>query len=177
MTLPGRWALLPAALAAWLIYLALDFLSHAVLLAAWWRETADYWLPPLELFKRIPLGYASFAAYCAGLTWLLVRLYGHRVAVGTGLRFGLVAGAAFGLTTTLGAASILDVPNSYVILAPTTLTLESAVAGAVAAWVVRGEGRWLRLGLVAAIAVLLVALGVVTQNLFLATADARMIPR
>ncbi|HUF48748.1 MAG TPA: hypothetical protein VMM93_13105, partial [Vicinamibacterales bacterium] len=64
----------PAALSAWLIFLAIDFLAHAVILADWWRATEAYWLPPMELFKWIPFGYGAFAILVGTMTWLLVRL-------------------------------------------------------------------------------------------------------
>jgi hypothetical protein len=171
-----RGPAIPAALAAWLIYLALDFLSHAVLLASWWRATETYWLPPMEMFRRIPLGYTSFAIYCAGLTWLLLRLYGEQVTVTMGLRVGVIAGLAFGLTTTVGGYSILRLPVSYLLVAPITITIESAAAGGVAAWVLRGTKRWRRAGQVAGLAVLLFIVGVVAQNLFVATPEDHMIP-
>lgn len=65
--------IIAATVAAWFIYLSIDFLIHAVILATWWKKTADYWLSPEDLFRLIPIGYASFAIYCGALTWLFVR--------------------------------------------------------------------------------------------------------
>jgi len=169
MSPTSRRVVIPAVLAAWLIYLTLDFLAHAVLLASWWRATEIYWLPPMEMFRRIPLAYASFALYCAGLTWLIARTHREHVTVTTGLRLGLSGGLAFGLTATLGAYSILNLPPSYMLVAPVTIAIESAAAGGTAAWVIRGPGRWRRVGKVAVVAVLLFIVGVVAQNLFAAT--------
>ena len=56
-----------AVVSAWLVFLLLDFLAHAVILAAWWRATEAYWLPPMELFKRIPFGDAAFALFVVGV--------------------------------------------------------------------------------------------------------------
>ena len=173
----SRRAFIPGALAAWLIYLGLDFLTHAVFLASWWRATEVYWLPPVEMFRRIPLGYASFALYCAGLTWLLVRLYGEHVTVSMGLRVGLIVGAAFGLTTAIGAYSILRLPASYLLVTPITIAVESSAAGGVGAWALRGARRWRRVGWVAGVTVLLFSIGVVAQNLFLPIPPDHMIPR
>jgi len=69
-------ALLPAATGAWCAYLVVDFLIHAVALAHYWRATEQYWLPPPDLLRMIPVAYLSFAIYCAGSTWLLLRLHG-----------------------------------------------------------------------------------------------------
>lgn len=177
MSSTSRRAVIPAALAAWLIYIALDFLTHAVLLASWWRATEIYWLPPMEMFRRIPLGYASFALYCAGLAWLIVRLHGDQVTLTTGLRVGLIAGLAFGLTGTVGAYSVLRLPPSYLLVAPITTAIESAAAGGTAAWVTRGAGRWRRAAKVAAVAMLLFIVGVVAQNLFVAMPADHIRPR
>jgi hypothetical protein len=169
MSRETRPALLPAAVAAWFGYLALDFLTHAVLLASWWRATEAYWLPPAELLRLVPLGYASFAIYCAALTWLLVRLYGARPGVGTGLRFGALAGVVFGLTTVLGGYSASRLPSSYFLVALPSITIESAAAGGLAAWVLATDRRWRRVALVFGLALLLFAVGVVAQNLFFPT--------
>jgi hypothetical protein len=59
-----------AVLAAWFAFVAVDFVSHGVVLAGYWRSTAEYWRPATELFHLIPLGYASAAIYCGGLYWL-----------------------------------------------------------------------------------------------------------
>lgn len=64
---PARRAFLAAATGAWCTYLVLDFMAHAVFLASYWRATETYWLPPLQLFRRIPLAYAVFAVQCAVL--------------------------------------------------------------------------------------------------------------
>ncbi len=96
----GKWkAIAAAATGAWWSYVVLDFLTHAVVLAGWWRTTEVFWLPPANLAKRIPVAYAVFAIYCASLTLLLHALRGQRPPVSTGLRFGALVGLVFGLTS------------------------------------------------------------------------------
>jgi hypothetical protein len=163
-------------MAAWLIYLALDFLTHAVFLASWWRATETYWLPPIEMFRRIPLGYASFALYCAGLTWLLVRFYGDQLPVSRGVQVGFIGGLIFGLTTTVGGYSILRLPASLLLVAPATTAIESAAAGGAAAWVLRGARRWRRVGLIFGVTVLCFVVGVVIQSVFFASPQYHVVP-
>ena len=94
-----------AVVSAWLVFLLLDFLAHAVILAAWWRATEAYWLPPMELFKRIPLGDAAFALFVGTTTWLLVRLRGPKPSMSEALRFGALAGLLAGAGSVMARCS------------------------------------------------------------------------
>jgi hypothetical protein len=161
--------MLPAALAAWLGYLVLDFLMHGVFLSAWWRAAEPYLLPTRDLVRLIPLGYASFAIYCSALTWLVARLYGEHVAVVAGLRFGGIAGLVFGLASTLGTYSALRMPPAALLVWPASVVVESAIAGALAAWVLVAARPWRRVGLVLCAVIVLFIVGVVIQNLFFPT--------
>jgi len=169
-----RRAFLPALMAGWCVYLLLDFLTHAVFLASWWERTESYWLPPLELFRRIPFGYASFAIYCAALTWLLVRLNGERLDIRRGLRFGAAAGLVSGVAGVLGAFSAFSMPVSALVVWPVSVVVASSAAGAVAAWVLAAERPWRRFGLILAVAVVLFIAGVVIQNVFFPPPEDRL---
>ena len=174
---PGtlRPRLVPAAIAAWAGYLVLDFLMHGVFLAAWWRAAEPYLLPTRDMVRLIPLGYASFAIYCGALTWLVERLYRGHVGVIAGLRFGAIAGLVFGLASTLGTYSALRMPPAALLVWPASVVVESAIAGALAAWVLVAARPWRRVGLVLCAVIVLFLVGVVIQNLFFPTpADHRI---
>jgi hypothetical protein len=158
-------AFLPAVLAAWLAYLAVDFLTHAVLLAAWWTANAASFLPPAELFRRIPFAYLSFLIYSGLLVWLLQRLLGARPAVGASLRLAAWAGLAFGIVTTLGNYSVFSVPPSTLIVWPVSMLAGSLAAGAAASSVLNAPGPWRRLLLVFLAALGVLILGVLLQNI------------
>jgi hypothetical protein len=158
---PSEPTLLPAIVAAWCAYLVLDFLTHAVFLAVWWRATERYWLPPQELFWSIPFGYASFAIYCAALTWLLLRLYGRQPTLIAGLRFGAIAGLIYGTGSVLATYSVFRMPTSALLVWPASVTVGSTLAGVVAAWVLVADRPWRRVGLVVGAAIILFILGVV----------------
>ena len=170
----GRTALFAGGVAAWWSYLVVDFLTHAVFLASWWRATEAYWLAPAELLKRIPFGYASFAVYCAVLTWLLVTLPGKRATLGAAMRFGAAAGFVFGVANALGGYSIMRMPYSFLLVGPIATTVESAAAAAAAVWVMAGARPWRRVWLLAGAGLVLFVIGVVIQNVFFPTpADHR----
>jgi len=165
----ARAKLLPASVAGWAAYLVLDFLVHAVFLAQWWRATESYWLPPFELFRRIPFGYASFAIYCTVLAWLLRRLYGDRLNLSRGLRFGAIAGLVSGLGSVLATYSAFRMPPSALVVWPASILLESTVAGGVMSWVLVAGRPWRRVGVVIGAAAVLFIAGVVVQNIFFPT--------
>lgn len=160
-------SLIPSSAAAWLIYLAADFLLHAVVLSGWWRATGDYWRPPNQLFQFIPLAYASFAIYCAALNWLLVQLYGPRPSVGQGLRFGAITGFIFGTMGILANYSVFSMPLLALWVWPLSVIVESAGAGSAAAWVLNAQQPWRRCAAVFGIALGLFVVGVIIQNMFL----------
>jgi len=169
--IPGtlRAKLLPAVLAAWLAYLVLDFLTHGVFLAAWWRAAEPYLLPPCDMLRLIPVGYAAFAIYCGALVWLLARLYGERLSASSGLRFGVVAGLVSGVASALGTYSVFRMPPTALLIWPASMVVESAVAGLVATWVIVARRPWRRAVLILCAAIVLFVVGVVTQNLLFPT--------
>ena len=159
-----RKALAAAAIGAWWSYVVLDFLTHAVLLAGWWRATEVFWLPPAELARRIPVAYGVFAIYCASLTVLLAALRSQQPLVSTGLWFGALVGLVFSLTGALGMYCLVRVPLSFMLVGPLGTTVASGGAGAAAAWVLSGGRRWRRVGVLFAAGLALLVVGVVAQN-------------
>lgn len=170
---PSSIRISAGALAAWLIYLAVDFWGHAVLLSNYWKETSAYWRPEGELFRLVPVGYLSFAIYCVALAWLLVRLYGDRVGLAAGLRFGAIAGFVSGAAIWLGVYSAMRMPLSAVALFTLWGTVESALAGTAAGSVLASERPWRRAGWLAGLAVALIIAGVLAQNIFFPQAAAQ----
>lgn len=165
MTATQRRQFAPAVVAAWLGYTALDFFVHGALLAPWWRATAEFWLPARELFERLPYAYASFAIYCTVLVWLLVHVHGREVRGRDGVRLGAVAGLVYGTATVLAIYSVVRMPASAFAVWPGSAVVESALAGAVAAWVLGAARPWRKVGLVGVGFVVVVVMAVLLQNL------------
>lgn len=157
--------IIAAAVSAWFMFLAVDFMLHAVIFAKWWRTTESYWLTPIELFRMIPYGYASFAIYCLVLTWLFVRVYGAKLTFGAACRFGGFIGLALGFSIILGNYAVFRVPVSALLVWPASYGIESTVACVAARWVLIAERPWRRAGLAFGVAVLLLIVSVVFQNL------------
>jgi hypothetical protein len=161
--------IIAAAVGAWLIFLSIDFLLHAVILATWWKKTADFWLSPEDLFRMIPIGYLSFAIYCGALTWLFVRIFVGRRTIGTAFGFGAIAGLVYGVSTVLANYAVFVMPRALLLVWSGSILIESTFACATASWVLDTERSWRRVGLVFGAAVLIFILSVVLQNLLYPT--------
>ena len=157
--------MIAAALAAWVMFLAVDFLLHAVIFSSWWKATEHYWLSPSELFRLIPYAYASFAIYCVALTWLFVRIFRDKRTLGIASRFGAFAGLIFGVSISLANYSVFLVPSSTLLVWTVSYSIESTVACTTSQWVLDTERPWRRVGLVFGVAILILIVSVVFQNL------------
>lgn len=158
-----------AGIAAYWSFLVVDFLLHAVVLAPWWRSTGDYWLPPADLFRRIPFGYASFLIYVGALMWLLVRLHGRRPGIVPAARFGAIAGGIAGFSWGLATYSVFSMPASALLVWSVSTILESVLAATAGAWVLAADRPGTRAGWVVVGGLLLVVAGVVVQNVLFPT--------
>ena len=159
-----KQAIVAAATGAWWSYLVLDFLTHAVVLAGWWRATEASWLAPSDLARRIPIAYGVFAIYCASLTILLTIVHGQQPRLLVGLHFGALVGLLFGITSAVGMYCLVQVPTSFLLVGPASTATASAGSGAAAAWILGGARRWSRVAVLFVAGVALFIGGVVAQN-------------
>ena len=120
---------LAAIAAAWLLSVGFDLLLHGGLLAHLYATPSPFLLEPLDAFKRIPLGYATFLALTAALSWLLRRLQIRGAMAGA--RYGAAAGAVVWGALVLGLYSISTAPVSLLTGWWIGQTLELGLAGAV----------------------------------------------
>jgi hypothetical protein len=116
-------------LLSWLAMLGVDFFLHGGLLAKLYAQPSPFLLPPLDAFKRIPLGYLAALLLAGLLLWLMVRLglSGWR----QGLSFGLRLGALMGASGMLGLLSISTADLSLVMAWLLSQILQMGLAGAV----------------------------------------------
>jgi hypothetical protein len=116
-------------LLSWVSQIIFDFFQHAGLFARLWIESRAAFLPPEELFKRIPLGYLSFLIASSMLVWLMVRLgiSGWK----QGALFGLKLGAFLSCTYVVGMASGFPIKPALLIAILFGSTAQCAIATAV----------------------------------------------
>lgn len=89
---------------AFIATIGFDLFFHAGILNPLYSNSNSFLLAPEESFRRIPLGYLSFAILTALVLWLMLRLeiQGWR----RGLVFGLILGALVWGSLALGLFSI-----------------------------------------------------------------------
>jgi len=74
-----------------------DLFLHAGVLAPLYASPSPFLLAPEEAFRRIPLGYLSFAILTVLIVWIMYRLHlkGWRRGLGFGLAFGVLVWGSF----------------------------------------------------------------------------------
>jgi hypothetical protein len=88
-----------------------DILLNGVLLRGAYAESAQYWRPPEELHRLIPLGWLSMMATMAFFGTLLVR--GGWIGLRLGCEFGLWLGLA-SVAGVAGMVSLVPWPFSLI---------------------------------------------------------------
>jgi hypothetical protein len=148
---------------SWLTMLGIDFLIHGGLLANLYSQTSPFLLPPMEAFRKIPIGYLSFLFLAVLLVWLMLR-----IGI-VGWKGGLVFGFQLGLLTwgalLLGLISISTAPTNLMIGWWLGQSVELGIAGAIAGYALSAERlRLLVLGVIGLV-IASVLITVVLQNI------------
>lgn len=73
-SIPNK-TIIKIALLAWLIFVGIDFLFHASLFRALWKEDAGALKAPAQLALLIPAGYLSFLLLCSLLSYVFFKLF------------------------------------------------------------------------------------------------------
>jgi len=150
-------------LIAWMAMLGFDFFLHAGVLARIYTRESPFLLPPMEAFRRIPIGYLSFMITAVFLVWLASSLDIDNAKDGMILGFGLglVMWAALGL----GLYSVTTAEPSTLIAWSVGQSLEMAFAGALIGLAFR-KGELRQAFFIALISIVfLVAVTIILQSL------------
>lgn len=154
--------IVPVGLLALLAVAGFDLLLHAGVLYPLYGEPTPFLLSPDVAFRRIPLGYASFALLVGLLVWLAVRL--GIAGARPGAMLGLTLGGTIWGSLALGLASIATARPLLLVSWFVGQTIELGLAGAIVGAALGGlPVRRLALRAVA-VFVVCVVLGIVLQN-------------
>ncbi len=97
-------------LTAWLLFIGIDFFFHASLFKDLWQQEILAIKPLAELFLLIPLGYLSFLLLTLLIGYLLTRIYKEKPPSREAVKFALIFGALYSLSSFLGSFSYLNIP-------------------------------------------------------------------
>ena len=160
--------LLGIGLLGWFAMLGIDFFLHGGLLAKLYIQTSPFLLPPLDAFRRIPLGYLSALLLIMLLLWLMLRIgvSGWR----QGVTFGLQLGALMGGTAVLSLFSISTASLTLLLGWFVGQPLQMGLAGMVIGSGLAGQRLRTLFVRVAALVLLLVAATIAMQSTGLAHA-------
>ena len=123
-----------AVLAVFVVWSALDFLIHGLILKSSYEATARLWRPMTEMkmgVMHLAVLIASFAFVC-----IYARLLAKR-GVGTGLEYGLWFGLAAGVSMGYGTYSVMPIPYHMALTWFLGSLAQGAVGGVITGWIIR----------------------------------------
>lgn len=149
-----------AAVAAWLLVLAVDLFVNAGLLVNTFTGDDPVLLPNTEAAKRIPIAYGAWAIQVAALQWLLTRLGVHHIP--RAASYGAVAAFVAGTLPLVALWTIVRLDLALTVTWGIAVIVEGAVAGATLAYMSRTGTRGLAILMLPFVAVVIAAF--VLQN-------------
>jgi hypothetical protein len=163
MTAKGRFAV--ATLMAWLLFLTIDFLAHAVLLSSFWAQNLTALRSKDDLFRLIPFGYSSFLILTLLFGWLYSRLFKTDGNAQKGLAFGAICGGSLALAIFLSWYSFLNLPPLFLFLASLVYFVEIMGVGFVFGYLLHPVSVKKRIWIILSFIVLGLFLGIALQNI------------
>lgn len=103
---PRLWL---AALAVFLVRMALNYLVHQVWLRDLYHATANVWRPEAEMQAKLPVLGVAGIVFSLVFVYVFARGYQNR-GLAEGLRYGLVIGCLFSLTVAYENYVVLPIP-------------------------------------------------------------------
>lgn len=152
-----------AGLLAFLAVLGFDLFLHGGLLTRLYAVETPFLLPAAEAFRRIPLGYLSFAILVVLLEWLMIRL--RVVGAAAGFLFGVKLGGLIWGALALGLVSISSARPALLLWWAVGQAVELGIAGAVVGSGLYADRMRRLVVTVVILFFVFVAAGIVLQNL------------
>lgn len=124
-----------AAVVIFVVWAALDFVIHGVILGSAYAATPQLWRPMAEM----KLAVMYVATLIAALTF--AGVYGWLIApksVAIGLRYGLLFGIGAGVAMGYGSYAVMPIPYEMALGWFLGTVVEAVVAGALAGLIIKG---------------------------------------
>lgn len=100
---------------AWLVFIAIDFIFHAAILAALWSKEGNSVRPVDELLTYIPEGYVSFLILTLFFTILYKSIYVVDPGIKATILYSVFVGFLFSLSALLGLYSFVPLSLLFLI--------------------------------------------------------------
>ncbi|UCE41232.1 MAG: hypothetical protein JSV17_17665 [Candidatus Aminicenantes bacterium] len=165
MIATGRFA--AVSFMAWLLFLTIDFLAHAVLLNSFWAQDLPALRSKNELFRLIPFGYLSFLILTLLFGWLYTRVFKTDGNAKKGLAFGAICGGLLALAIFLGWYSFLNLPPLFLFMASLVYFVEIMGVGFVFGYLLHPGSIKKRILAITSFIVFGFLLGIALQNMTL----------
>lgn len=97
-------------ISAWLVFIGIDFLFHASILASYWNEDIPALKSLDDLAMLIPAGYLSFLLLTALIGYLFFKIFKSKPEKWKVTQFGFVFGILYSLSNVFGLYSYIELP-------------------------------------------------------------------
>ncbi len=126
-----------AIVAVFMVWSALDFLIHGLMLRSTYEATASLWRPMGEM--KMGLMYVVGAVGAAAFVGLYAAVVKPK-SMGAGLKYGLLFGIATGFPMGFGTYCVMPVPVYLAFVWFGGSLVETVVGGAIAGAIIRPSG-------------------------------------
>ena len=123
-----------AVIAVFVLWQALDFVIHGLILMKTYEATASLWRPMAEMkmgLMRV-VGVLTAIAFVCLYAWLI-----RDKSVATGLSYGLIFGVATGVSMGFGTYCVVPVPLMLAVVWCAGTLVETALGGVLVGWIVK----------------------------------------
>lgn len=127
-----------ATLAVFVLWQALDFVLHGVLLQKMYEETASLWRPMEEMKNMLMMVVTLISA---GVFCYIYSEYFKKKDTNTALRYGLIYGIGVGVSFAYGSYSVLPVPYNMALYWFLGTIIESVAGAYVMSFIIKDEAQ------------------------------------
>jgi hypothetical protein len=126
-----------AVLAVFVLWSAMDFVIHGLVLASPYALTPQFWRPMTEM--KVGLMYAVVLVAAAAFVGIYAWFISDK-SVKTAVRYGLVFGIGSGISMGYGSYSVMPLPYQIALVWFLGAVIEAVAAGWITGMIVKREG-------------------------------------
>ncbi|MFC1493351.1 hypothetical protein ACFL6O_05265 [candidate division KSB1 bacterium] len=153
-------------LLAWLIFIMIDFIWHAALLAEFWLEDHAALKPLKDLALLIPAGYLSFLILTFLSGGVYLKIYPEDPGLNKTLTFGVLFGGLFSISHIIGLYAYVELPVLFLFLTNLAYFIEITAAVIVIRYIYFAEAIRKKVIFILAMFFTGLIIGIILQNIF-----------